>query len=208
MKKLRIPLILASLTLASNAVVVYNDAVDGNASSDGATPTVLGFSLGSNEVLGTVSAAPSIGNIRNFYTFTIEAGQELGSITLDTLNVTTLNVTTNTLDPSNDPGFYALVSGSPAATPGTGFANLGGELFDPSDVGSNLLTQISDGGNSGGSGFTSIGAGDYTFVIQQTGTEISTFQLNFEVVNAIPEPSSSMLLGLTAFGLIARRRRS
>ena len=75
-------LIFSSLVTISNAVVIFNDA-DGNASSDGSAPTSLDLSLGSNEVLGTVSANSTIANIRNFYTFSIGAGQFLQSINLN-----------------------------------------------------------------------------------------------------------------------------
>lgn len=198
-KKLYPTLLLGSLATISNAAVIFDDAIDGNASSDGSAPTSLTFALGSNEVLGTVSADASINNTRNFYTFSISEGQFLQSITLNEISVT------NTGEDPNDPGFYALVSGTTSATPGTGFANLGGALYDPSDLDSDLLGQITGGGISGGSGFTTIGEGDFTFVIQQTGTEISSFTLDFQVV---PEPSSTALLGLAAIGLISRRRRS
>lgn len=195
-------LIFSSLVTISNAVVIFNDADDGNASSDGSAPTSLNFSLGSNEVLGTVSTNTTIANTRNFYTFSIGAGQFLQSISLNEISVVDAAGAV-----SNDPGFYALVEGSTAATPGNGFSNLGGNLFSPSNLNSDLLGSITDGGNSGGTGFTTIGEGDYTFVIQQTGDEISSFTLDFEVAS-VPEPSSSALLGLAAFGFISRRRRS
>lgn len=195
-------LIFSSLVTISNAVVIYSDADDGNASSDGSAPTSLNFSLGSNEVLGTVSTNTTIANTRNFYTFSIGAGQFLQSISLNEISVVDAAGAV-----SNDPGFYALVEGSTAATPGTGFANLGGNLYSPSNLNSDLLGSITDGGNSDGTGFTTIGEGDYTFVIQQTGDEISSFTLDFEVAS-VPEPSSSALLGLAAFGFISRRRRS
>ena len=65
--------LFASISTSANAQVVFDD-VNGNASSDGAAPTSVAFSLGSNIINGTVT---SPGNVRNFYTFTIGAGQEL-----------------------------------------------------------------------------------------------------------------------------------
>ena len=197
-KKIYSVLIFSALVTTSNAVVIFDDTVNGNASSDGSAPTSLDFSLGSNQVLGTVTS-PS--NTRNFYTFSIGEGQILQAITLDAINVTTAAGAA-----SNDPGFYALVLGGTAETPGTGFANLGGQLYDPSDLGDNLLDQIADGGNSGGTGFTEIGEGDYTFVIQQTGDEVSSFTLDFEVAS-VPEPSSSSILLLGSALLLGKRRR-
>ena len=75
--------LLASVTSSANAQVVFDDAVDGNASSDGAAPTAVTFSLGSNVINGTVTS-PS--NVRNFYTFTIGEGQELSAINLDAIS--------------------------------------------------------------------------------------------------------------------------
>ena len=111
--------LLAGITTTANAQIVFDDA-NGNASSDGASPTSVVFGLGNNIINGTVTS-PS--NTRNFYTFTIGAGQELTAINLDSLNVTSEGA------PSTDPGFYALVDGTTSVNPTGGFANLGGFLY-------------------------------------------------------------------------------
>jgi len=192
-------LILTTGTLQAQVPVVFDDAVNGFASSNGASPEALIFNLGSNGVNGTVTnGGNGINNIRNFYTFSIGAGQELSSIEFAGLTTT-----------NNDPGFFALIDGTTGVNPATGFANLGGALYSPiaTPVGDNLLDLISGGGISGGTGFDTLGQGDYTFVIQQTGPEINEFQLDFQVsAVAVPEPSSAMLL-MSLAGIVGVRRR-
>ena len=195
------PYVLAIDTFSATRASVFDDSVNGNASNNGAAPTAVDFSLGSNTIAGTVSNNAAVDNNRNFYTFTIDEGQELAAI-----NVLDVSVTDAAGAPSTNPGFFALVEGSTAETPASGFDNLGGALFSPTlDFGTDLLSLISAGGISGGSGFEEIGPGEYTFVIQQTGTEISNFLVDFVVV---PEPTSAALISLTGLALLRRRQQA
>ena len=129
--------LVAGVASVANAQIVF-DSVNGSdvASDNGSTPTSLPFSVGSNIVNGTVSSSIP-GNLRNFFTFTIGEGQELSAINLNSLVVTTANG-----DPSEDPGFYALVDGTTSVNPATGFPNLGGALHNPELVGDDLLALI------------------------------------------------------------------
>jgi len=205
LRTLAVALLAGVATNAATAQVVFDDA-NGNASDDGSAPTELVFGIGSNIVNGTVT---SPANTRNFYTFTIGAGEELAAINLNSINVTIADPS-GPIDSIN-PGFFALVTGNTSADPGqTAFESLGGALFAPGNLGDNLLDIISageSGPNTSGTGFTTIGEGDYTFVIQQTGSENSNFSLDFQVTTAVPEPTAGILLAGLGLAGIARRRR-
>lgn len=210
---LAVAMLLGVFNSAADAQVVYDDAVNGTASSNGSTPTLVDYVVGSNFVNGTVSSDAEISNTRNFYTFVIDPGQQLDAIVLDSLSVTNPDGT-----PSTDRGFLALIAGSTAQTPAQNtatftFNNLGGGLYGPDTnanirIGDDALVFLSTGGNSGGTGFSAIGPGNYTFVIQQTGAEVSEFSLDFQISTAVPEPTSAIVLaGLGLAGLARRRRR-
>ncbi len=84
--------------------------------------------------------------------------------------------------------FYALFEGAAGALPAVG-NNLGGDHLDPQPFGSDLLPTIASGGISGGSGLDiPLREGTYTYLIQQTGPQVSDHLLDFQV---IPEPSSA-----------------
>ena len=104
-----IPAVLSFLLLAGGAES-YSELTDGDLSSDPAAPTAVTFSAGSNLVTGSV-AAP--GDIRDFLTFSIGAGQALTAIQL----VSSVDGTTGG---PPDRGFVALHPGATSAIPGAG----------------------------------------------------------------------------------------
>ncbi|MEM9883410.1 MAG: hypothetical protein AAF800_10870 [Planctomycetota bacterium] len=188
------PYVTAIDTLSATRANRYDETVNGDLSDSGAAPTPVNLALGSNTVSGSVTTAG--GDTRDYLTFTIGAGQTLASIDL-------LEYDDPDQPGTNDGnrGFYALVEGATSAQPGGGFDNLGGDHLDPEPFGTNLLDAIAAGGISGGDGFSEVGEGTYTFVVQQTGPQTSNYLLDFVVV---PEPASLTLLA--AAGALASRR--
>jgi hypothetical protein len=170
-----LPLALASLLATSCAPLTYDEAVDGDLSSDATAPTPLHFSLGKNTVTGSVtSTAPA--DTRDFLTFTIPHGLQLTALQL--LRWRDL--------PGGGPanrGFHALNSGPTSFVPGAATAGnfLGGDHLDPANEGTDLLPGLADGVTAG-TGFTvPLGPGTYSYVIQQTGPQLNGYTLQFVV---------------------------
>ena len=191
-----VALLAAQTALAS---VVFDETITGDlADGNAPAPTPVAFSVGSNIINGSVSAGQ--GDTRDYWTFTLPPGSALVAVAQLAYD-----------DPNRDNGifdgnrgFYALLEGESTTVPGGGFANLGGDHFDPIAPGGNLLPPISGGGISGGDGFSlPLGPGTYTFQVQQTGPQVSRYSLDFVV---IPEPATAALILPAALAAMVRRR--
>lgn len=196
---------VAFVTVVSSAAgaaaeVVYSEALNGDLADGGAElPTLVAFGEGSNTVAGSVSTGT--GDTRDFLTFTIDPGFQLSSILQLEYDDPAL---AGSLFDGNR-GFYALLAGVSGVIPTGGFENLGGNHHDPIGLGADLLPAIAGGGISGGDGFTiPLGAGTYTFLVQQTGPQVSGYSLDF-VVARVPEPTTTILLALGLAAAAARR---
>src|SRR5947209_6118320 len=75
--------VVAALTLGplstAYAASTYSEAIAGDLSNSGLTPTVLSFTAGSNQVSGTTGRG-SNGIDRDYFTFTVPSGNQLTSI--------------------------------------------------------------------------------------------------------------------------------
>lgn len=190
--------IVAALALpAAQAATAWDEAVAGDLSNLGASPTALSFGLGSNVVRGTTGRSAGVVD-RDYFRFTLPAGWQL-----DTLDVL---AGTSFVSPS-DVGFIAVQAGTQVTvspTGGSASGLLGWVHYSENDVGTDILGLLGIG--PGASGFAgSLPAGTYSFWIQNTATGVSPYNFDFRV-SAVPElPTTALLLAGVA-GLAVRRR--
>jgi hypothetical protein len=180
---------------ASWAAFAYDEASNGDLSNDGLAPTVLDAGEGDNTLGGyTVS-----GDL-DYLTFNVGPGLQLEAIMLWVF------------DSTDDLAFMAVQSGSQFTEPpvGTDPGNLLGWVhFGPALLGTDILDDMGLG--DGAIGFTPpLPSGDYSFWIQQTGSEQVNYQFDFVISAApVPVPAAAYLFGsgLLALGGYARRLR-
>lgn len=187
-------LLLPCLALNASQAAGWNEAVDGDISSIQNAPSVLLLSEGINAVEGTVGGSP---DGQDWITLTIPFGCELRSVELKTFD--SLNDST---------AFTGLAAGSVfTGSHLSADSYLGYTHFGPGNIGTNLLPVL--GTANLAQGFTPpLPAGDYAFLIQQTGSLPTTYRFDYTVA-AVPEASAAAL-GLTAVGglLMTRRRHA
>lgn len=178
----------------------WNEAINGDLSGDGLTPTALSLAAGSNAVRGTTGRASAGGPVdRDYFTVTVPAGHQLSE----------LNVLPGTLA-LGDGSFIGLMAGSQFTVPPTtqtADGLLGWTLFSDSNIGDDLLGFMSTP-SFGSEGFSPpLPAGSYSFWVQETSVGVSTYGLSL-VVTAVPEPASALtLLGGLALLAAALKRR-
>lgn len=194
MKKLFCLFATLLITSSSYGNIVHDEDIDGDLSGDNLAPANLVFAPGDNEIHGSTTFDPLD---RDFITISVNTGFELTEIILQLYN--------------SDPGqqsFFAVEAGS-QVTSTTNPANLLGSAligFDPgSQQGDNVLDDLGNAG-LGGAGFSgSLGPGTYTFWYQETGSDTS-YEFNY-IIQAIPEPGSTLLVACFGTGMVFRRQR-
>ena len=201
------------LAAAPAKATIYNEAVSGDLSNSPAAPTALTLTPGSNSVIGTVNGFPPGGSDpQDWVSFTIPTGFVMTSY----VNARYVS--------ADDQGFTGFQSGSSfsgdefAAGSYAGYAHFGTAAQNPdgnptssSTVGVNLLPLMADPSFAPGTtGFTPpLGAGTYTFLIQQGDPSTTGYRFNMNVRSVqVPEPGSSFcLLGMGGLAILALRRR-
>jgi len=166
----------------------YNEGINGDLSGNRLIPTDLVLTPGTNSVIAT-----SVRNDREYLHITVPGGFVLSALI-------------NASYTGNDGTAFVGVQAGSTFTEDPATVNVA-NLLGWSHFGTNLATVGEDILDDIGLGDDAIGftpplpAGDYTFWIQQTGTNACTYQFDFMVT---PEPAS---LGLLLIGLSALRRR-
>lgn len=190
--------LVAALSPAVQAATVYDEAVSGDLSGNGLSPTFVALAAGANVVMGTTGRQNGVVD-RDYLTITVPVGMQLSAIT----------PLAGTSTVGGGLAFIGIESGSQVTTPVTGPATtlLGWHHYAPADIGNNILPLI--GAGAGAIGFSgALGAGNYGVWIQETGTGTVPYLMEF-TLTAVPEPASGLMLlgGLAAVAGWRRRAR-
>lgn len=183
---------LAALLASAANATIYDEAIDGDLSNDRFAPTSIALSMGLNTVTMDVIDSDTPNGDLDYFTFTLGAGESIDSITLIE--------SSNPLGGFDSAAFVGLAFDSFFDFDPDTFAGDGLEGFvitTPDLVGNDILLDLSDG-------LSSLGAGDYTFWVQQTGADLTRVSLG---INVVPAPASIAMLGLLGAAAPRRRRR-
>lgn len=183
----------------ARAGLIWNESVDGDLSDSQAAPNVLILESGVSSLVGTVGGGS---DPTDWVAMTVPVGFTLDSIELASYA---------SADARAFIGFQEGVSfvGSPFVPNSyAGYAHFG--PGGPGVVGIDLIPIFADnspGGSSDGAvGFAQpLGAGTYTFLIQQLGAP-TNYQFDYQV-SPIPEPAALVMAPLICGWLFVRRIR-
>lgn len=192
-------LCLSSVAIPASAAVVYNEAISGDLSNSGLTPTMVALATGSNEISGA-TGRPGAAVDTDYFTVTIPSGFLLTSIVV--LPGTSI---------AGPVSFIGVQAGSQVTLPAnttTAAGLLGWTHYSAAGIGTDILDDLGIPAN-GSTGFSPpLTAGAYSFWIQEFGA--GTFPYAFDLtVTPVPEPGTwaSVLAGLAVVASALRRRR-
>ncbi|MFO1499883.1 MAG: hypothetical protein U1G07_16070 [Verrucomicrobiota bacterium] len=195
-------LALALGSQAAFAVVIHDEAVNGDFSGSGTSPKALGaLGLGNNEVYGTTGRDFAGTRDIDYFSFSIPAGYQLSEMRL-------LKAAPGST------GFAGLQAGGQVTLPSNASSAaglLGWVHYTDGQIGTDILDDIGTAGN-GASGFSPpLGAGTYALWVQDGNPGPLPYGFNF-VVSPVPDVGSGMSeLGLAIlatgsyFGLSRKR---
>lgn len=189
----------AQAALAATAATAWDEAVSGDLANSGSTPTTVSFALGSNLVSGTTGRVAGVVD-RDYFTFTLATGWQLDTLTVlpgtAALGISGLS-------------FIAVQAGPRVTvnpTGGSAAGLLGWAHYGENDVGTDILQIMGFGGGATGF-FGAVPAGSYAIWIQDTGTGVANYRLDFGV-SAVPEPAAALMLlaGVAVLAGVAGQR--
>jgi hypothetical protein len=201
MKTLLLLLLLLVSAFASpaGAATLYTEAVQGDFSNAGATPTSLSFEPGTNQIFGTTGRSLLTGVDRDYFTFVVPIGYQWSAIQLLPGTVS-----------GGSLSFIGVQEGPQVTVPwnaadATGL--LGWTHYSPAEIGTDLLPVMGTMG-FGSTGFTPpLPAGTYSIWVQDNG--MGTFAWGFDVQitpASVPEPGTgALVLAALAAGVASRR---
>ena len=169
-----------SLTATVWAAVVYDESVNGDLSNDENAPTTLSFSVGSNQLLGSVG----VNDRDDYFNFIIAPGQTVDSIILDSY---VSSGQTQTQSSSIDAWAFFIPFQFP------GFSG----TFGINDIGNEI-------------GLGVLPPGSYSFLLNEGGfAAVADYTFSFNVSSSpVPSPSTMLLMGTGLLGLIGYRKWS
>ena len=180
MKTWAIVLLLAALAVPAAAAVIHDESVNGDLSTNPATPTALAFPVGSSTVIGTTGNTTGTVD-RDYITFTLAPGEVLVGLTL--LGLAPDNIAFTSFNAGN---VGVIPSGATIGDFLSGIhitaANIGSNLmvlFDTASVTTNSLP------------LPELGPGTYTYLIQQTSPILQSYSLDFIVSEPVSTAAST-----------------
>ena len=192
---MRTPIALSAIAITAAtaaADITLDESLLGDFSNDRFNPTFLDFEQGVVTTFNEVHNAnnPNIGD-RDYFTFTLEEGEAIDSITLIS--------STNLAGGSDSTCFIGLAFDNifdfdPDAQSGPGL--VGFALSNSFNIGQDILPDLS-------AGLSTLAPGDYTIWTQQTNPDITRLHLEF---NVIPTPMTAAPLALLGLSAVRRRR--
>jgi hypothetical protein len=180
-------MIMGALATSAAATTLWDEAMNGDLSGNGLTPTSVVLGPGTNSLLGS-----SVAGDLDYISVKVLPGEELLSLVLESY---TGEDHTAFIAIQSGPTFTAAPPVPPVGSL-LGYSHFGPGAGFFAQVGQDLLFPLATA--AGAIGFSSpLPSGDYTFWIQQTG-QASSYQLDFI---ATPEPTAAVLV-LCGFGAV------
>jgi hypothetical protein len=189
------------ISASARATTLYDESISGDLSNSQSAPTALNLSVGTNSIDGTVGGTDQ----QDWVALSVPAGKQLTSIFLASYSS------------ADAQGFMGMQAGSAFVGSTTTAGNYLGYVHygtgatnnGPATnlIGSDLMSLMANPSVAAGAkGFSPpLGAGTYTFLIQQLGATTTNYGFDFVVV---PEPGIISVLTMSSWLLIRRPNQS